>query len=386
MHDQGLRVMYASLQGHSDIRQWSGVPFFITRALEEQGCQISLVDHSQRPLLTFNKAFNRVLSHTGIPWRMPLERSQYMARRIAGDVARQVKDADIDVVFSTSSIPIALLRSEHPKAFYTDCTFIDLLDNYPELSDYPREWREEGHELEHAALHNCNMAIYTSEWAARSAIDHYGADPSKVKVVPFGSNFEAHPPQHVVMDAVRSRSLQRCELLLIGVNWERKGGPMAWEVARQLNKAGIETRLTVLGCTPPSEMDAPFLRVMKFIGKDTVRGQEAIMRLMLDSHFLIVPSIAECFGIVYSEASAMGLPSLARDVGGVSNAVNNGRNGFLFPASAPAGVYVDQIIELFRNRPAYEQLARTSYAEYIARLNWGTSGETLCKLLRELHR
>ena len=303
---------------------------------------------------------------------------------MAKDISRQVQDTDVDVLFSTSSIPLAFLKSRHPKAFYTDCTFVDLLENYPELKDYPREWQEEGHALEHEALHNCDMAIYSSDWAARSAIGHYGADPDKVKVVPFGSNFESHPSPVVVMRSVRSRPVDRCELLLIGVHWERKGGPLAWEVASELNKAGIETRLTVLGCTPPADMEAPFLRVMKFISKNTVQGQQEIQQLMLDSHFLIVPSIAECFGIVYAEASAMGLPSLARDVGGVSNAVSNGRNGFLFPADAPARVYVDQIKELLGDRSAYEQMARSCHDEFTNRLNWGTTGAALRELLGQL--
>lgn len=384
MKDKALRVMYATLQDHPGIRQWSGVPFFLTHALEGQGCHISLAHHFQRPLLTFNKACNRIFSLTGTKRRMPLERSEQMARRIARDVAKQVNGADIDVLFATSSIPMARLRSPFPKVFYTDCTFIDLLNHYPELADYPEAWTEEGHALEHAALQNCDMAIYTSDWAARSAIDHYGADPAKVKVVPFGSNFESHPSLEVVMDAVRSRSAQRCELLLIGVNWERKGGPLAWEVARDLNQAGIGTRLTVLGCTPPAEMNAPFLRVMKFIGKDTPLGQKEIMRVMLDSHFLIVPSIAECFGIVYAEASAMGLPSLARDVGGVSSAVQDGRNGFLFPASAPASAYVERIRQLLDDPSAYEQLARSSHDEFSNRLNWDTTGAALYELLGQL--
>ena len=384
MGNKALRITYASVRKHSGVGQWSGLPFFIKRALVAQGCEVSLINHSQRTRIRFHKAWNKACSIAGIPWRLPLERSRMIAQRMADDVARQVNRMDTDVLFSTSSIPMAFLRSPHPKAFYTDCTFIDLLANYPELADYPQKWREEGHELERAALQNCDLAIYSSEWAAHSAITHYGADPKKVKVVPFGSNFESHPTLDVVMDAVRSRSGKRCELLLIGVHWERKGGPLAWEVARDLNRAGIETRLTVLGCTPPAEMNAPFLRVIKFIAKDTVIGQQKIKQLMLDSHFLIVPSIAECFGIVYAEASAMGLPSLARDVDGVSSAVKNGRNGFLFPAAAPASVYVERIRELLENRPAYEQLARSSYDEFASRLNWETTGAALRELLGQL--
>lgn len=379
-----LRILYTSVESDANIRRSSGAPYFITRALKARGCQLSLAQHFQLPRLTLNKAYNKVLSFTGFTLRMPLERSQEIARRMAADVARQAEGADVDLVFSTSSIPLALLQTRHPKAFYTDCTFNDLLETYPELANYPEQWKEEGHALEQAALQNCDLAIYSSEWAARSAVGYYGADPRKVKVVPYGSNFEAHPSREVVLDAIRARAGKRCELLLVGVNWERKGGPLAWEVARDLNLAGIDTRLTVLGCTPPPELKAPFMRVMKFIGKDTLQGQQEIMRLMLDAHFLLVPSTAECFGFVYAEASAMGLPSLARDVGGVGSAVRNGQNGFLFPADAPARVYVERIRELLANPAAYAQLARSSHDEFTNILNWETAGTALCELLGEL--
>jgi glycosyltransferase involved in cell wall biosynthesis len=80
----------------------------------------------------------------------------------------------------------------------------------------------------------------------------------------------------------------------------------------------------------------------------------------------------------------MGLPSLARDVGGVSSAVQDGRNGFLFPASAPASAYVERIRQLLDDPSAYEQLARSSHDEFSNRLNWDTTGAALCDLLREL--
>ncbi len=36
----------------------------------------------------------------------------------------------------------------------------------------------------------------------------------------------------------------------MGVNWERKGGRIAFNTFEKLNQMGIETELTVCGCTP----------------------------------------------------------------------------------------------------------------------------------------
>ena len=38
-----------------------------------------------------------------------------------------------------------------------------------------------------------NLALFSSDWAARGAIELYGADKNKVKVVPFGANIQTFP-------------------------------------------------------------------------------------------------------------------------------------------------------------------------------------------------
>lgn len=379
-----LRVSYASLYDASDIRAWSGSVYFIARALEQQGAHLDHVDQLQQARLLINKAVNKVYALTGAHGPLPVERSVRMAQRFAREIAAHMDSDGSDVVLSPSSIPVSLLRTSKPKVFFTDATFADMLEEYPEFADYPAELIEEGHHLEREALRNCELAIYASRWAARSAVERYGADPARVRVVPFGSNLELEPGEAHVTHAIRSRPLERCELLFIGVNWERKGGPLAWEVARLLNAAGLPTRLTVVGCVPPPATAAPFLEVIPFIEKNSPWGQRRLAQLLLRSHFLLVPSIAECFGIVYAEASAMGVPSLARDVGGVSDAVREGHNGFLFPPKASAQTYVQRVLTWMDDREGYEQLARSAYREYADRLNWRTIGAELHGLLRAL--
>ena len=49
--------------------------------------------------------------------------------------------------------------------------------------------------------------IYPSEWAARSAVQDYQADPGKVVVVPFGANIEDVPPAAEVLRPRQRRLL-----------------------------------------------------------------------------------------------------------------------------------------------------------------------------------
>ncbi len=379
-----IKLAYASLYDSSDIRVWSGSVYFIARALEMQGVTLDHVDQLQYPRLLFNKAINRLYGLTGNQGPLPVERSMRMAERFAREIGRHLMKGDHHAIFSPSSIPLALLNTGKPKVFYTDATFADMLEQYPEFGDYPSAYVKEGHDLEREALVNCDLAIYASRWAADSAINRYGAHPDKVRVVPFGSNLELNLPEEMVTKAINSRPTDRCELLFLGVNWVRKGGPLAVEVVERMNAAGLPTTLTVVGCEPPADTVMTHVNVLPFIDKTTAMGQRRLANLLLRSHFLLLPSTAECFGIVHSEASSMGVPSLARNVGGVGEAVREGRNGFLFPADAGPAGYVDRMLALMKDRDAYRLLAHSAYQEHRQRLNWEVSGAAIVNDLMAL--
>ena len=106
--------------------------------------------------------------------------------------------------------------------------------------------------------------------------------------------------------------------------------------------------------------------------------------LLSNAHFLLLPSMAECFGIVLCEANAFGVPSLAHDVGGIPEIVKNGVNGQLFSVDSPVEEWAATVSRWFGDRAAYERLALSSRAEYDKRLNWGTAGETIKRHLEAL--
>lgn len=372
-----LDLLYPTLGNSYDIRTWSGSVYFIAKTLEAKGARLHRLNELEQKRLLLHKVVNRLYGLMGAHGPMPIERSMRMAERFAGSISKHLDKGRHDAVFSPSSIPVALLKTSRPKVFITDATFADLLEQYPELSSYPQELVHEGHELERAALANCDLAFYASHWAAGSAVRRYGADPAKVRVVPFGSNLGLQVPDELILRAIEERPMERCDLLLLGVSWERKGGPLAVQVVEELNKAGLPSTLTVIGCTPPAGTPMQHVRVLPFIDKSTAMGQRRLINHLLRSHFLLLPSVAECYGIVYAEASSLGVPSLARDVGGVGEVVQAGKNGFLFnPTDGPAP-YTEKILALMADREAYRELAHSAMNEHKRKLNWDVAGAAI---------
>ena len=309
-----------------------------------------------------------------------IARAQYFAAQI-----KQRVQPSADFVFSPGTLPIAYLESKKPKVFYTDAAFAGMIDYYPEFSNLCAETIRDGNLIEQLALDSCSLAIYSSDWAAQSAIKHYKVAADKVAVIPFGANIECTRNINDIKSIVRNRQTNTCRLLLVGVNWKRKGGDIAMEVAARLNKNGLPTELHIVGMKEIPHKTLPkYVKSHGFISKSTPEGIAALEKLFMESSFLIVPSRFEAFGIVFCEASSFGLPSLATRTGGIPTAIHDNSNGMTFNADADPEQYVQYIQDLFTDRKAYEQLALSSFNEYQTRLNWQVNGKLIIERMNAI--
>jgi glycosyltransferase involved in cell wall biosynthesis len=375
-----MRLAYVTTYPLADRRQFSGLGHAIAQALARQDIALDVIDSLAEPLAPWFKVKQAVYRAFGR--RHLREREPFVLRAHARQIARRLNGNQCDVVFSPGTLPLAALECEPPIAFWADATFAGMRDFYPEFSRLSDASLRHGHQAEQAALTRCRLALYASDWAARSALAHYQVDPAKVHVVPFGANLQLQPAEDDVRAAIDARPRDVCRLLFLGVDWARKGGDAAVAVAAALNRRGLRAELTVAGCLPPAPLP-PFVRALGFVRNTSPAEAARFNRLLAESHFLILPSRAECFGLVFCEASAFGVPSLATNVGGIPSAVRDGVNGQTFAPDAPAEAYADFIETLWRAPTRYRDLASSAFHEYQTRLNWDVAGRSAKQLIQE---
>jgi glycosyltransferase involved in cell wall biosynthesis len=377
-----MKISYITKNDASDVHNWSGLDHFIAKALEEQQADIQYVGNLQdHPGLSlrFKSKFYRLLGQKFYSERNPATAMAY-ARQVKGRIKQ-----DSDIIFCPGTIPIALLENDKPKVFYTDATFAGMLGFYDDFTGLCQETIRHGNYLEQIALESSDLAIYASDWAAKTAIDNYQVDPAKVKVVPFGANITCNRTSSDIKEMVEGRSEKECNLLFLGVEWARKGGDIAVKVTEYLNKAGLKTRLHVAGVKNlPINPLPDHIVDHGFISKSTKAGQEKLDKLFAGSHFLLLPTRAEAYGLVFCEANSFGVPCIAPAIGGITTIIKNDVNGQLFSLAAEPSEYAEYILSVFRDRPAYDQLCYSSFNEYQQRLNWNVSGKTILNLLGEL--
>jgi len=233
-------------------------------------------------------------------------------------------------------------------------------------------------QLEMGTMSRANKIVYSSEWAANSATYDYHADSNKIEVVPFGANLDTIPPADALF---KKCSNTRCRLLFIGKEWQRKGGIIAYQTLLSLLKRGVDAELVMVGTVTPPDVQHEKLTVIPFLNKNRPQDYKKFSQLLLETHFLILPTRADCTPVVIGEANAYGVPAIATDVGGIPTMIRNGYNGYVLPLSALADDYADLIANTFSDKDNYKQLVRFSRLEYDTRLNWDKWAERLHQIV-----
>jgi len=116
-------------------------------------------------------------------------------------------------------------------------------------------------------------------------------------------------------------------------------------------------RLLVAGV---GAFDAAYREQVRAVGCDDIVSFVGFRKdspdLMAASDLLILPSVAEAFGLVLAEALYLGTPVVATNVGGIPEIVSDGLDGILIPP-ADSGALADAIVELLGNGERRQRMA-----------------------------
>jgi glycosyltransferase involved in cell wall biosynthesis len=393
-----MRVAYITTYDVSDTSRWTktdyklgnwGAGHHLAKTLKNQGISLDYIripDKINESFIRYLKIrfYSKLFKKVYASWAEPL-----LIRDYASQISIELSNFNSDIVLGIENQSIwsmAYLQCKQPIVVWTDTSVAGLIDFYfSPFNNFCNESKKNIYAMEKAGLDRCKLVIFSSDWAAQTAIDTYGIEPSKIRVVPWGANLECNRTDEDIKDIVESRATTPCKLLFIGVDWFRKGGDTAVEVAKELNKMGLNTELLVVGHQPVTTEPLPsFVKSIGFVNKYTEEGVNKLNKLFCESHFLIMPSRAESYGHVFCEANSFGLPCLATNVGGIPSIIRDGLNGKTFSLKASLSEYCTYIASLMANYSEYKKLAHSSFNEYSSRLNWTVAGQTAKRLIREL--
>ncbi|MEO8068478.1 MAG: glycosyltransferase family 4 protein [Flavobacteriales bacterium] len=362
-----LTIGYITVDDPRDRRTWSGINSFLLDALEREVEHVVLLGPLKpQPVLFLCRAFNQ------ITLRLFRKRFNYrdsfpLAKAYARILRRRIAQQGIDLLIAPAGLATtALLKTKVPIVYFNDRSIAGALDYHKVLRDLLIFSREQGLALEKATIENASLVVYASQWAADAATAAVPSAAQKVKVVPMGANLLKFPPPPTSRDFPPAK----LKLLFLGVYWEDKGGPIAYDALLELKRRGHAAQLVVCGCEPPASCNDVDLVREGFLNKNVPEKMERLVHHLSTADVLVLPTRFEAYGIVFCEAAAYGLPVLATRTGGVPTIVQEGITGNLFAMEQGGAAYADAI-EAMINDPARWQAMRSNARKRFEQvLNW----------------
>jgi glycosyltransferase involved in cell wall biosynthesis len=304
----------------------------------------------------------------GVAW----PKHPFLLRQCGRTVDAAARSFKPDVIFSPGSNAIAYSNFLKPTIFWSDAPFAAMADYYPwpQFQNLTQISREFGMASDTRALRYATAAIYRSHWGRDSAIRDHHADPNRVHVLHLSGNLFRRWSLEKIQALVPARLKSPWKIFFNGVEWKRKGGDHAVAVVNALVKLGQPCELRIAGVEPPAGALANANFPVHCLGRLNLNepgNRDLIGDILESSTFLVVPSTAEALALVFCEALAAGVPCVGRATGGVSDAIIDGKTGFLIQPDEAPEVTARRMLEAGRDPAIYSALVTASWNE------WSTS-------------
>ena len=380
MRLSGTTIGFLAENPLEDKRAFSGTMYSMVKALESTGARVVRIPVDSSSSL--RKLYMRAVKYIGKLFpplkgrfgKLLVWKSRIVARKLDLNLID-----NCDVIFAPiQSGALFFLRTNKPIVYLSDATFHAMIDYY--WFDYPKRDIEELEMIQKTALDKAAALIYPCRWAADSAVSDYGQPREKITLAYFGPNLDVKKISSHVFSFDG-----HLDLLFVGVDWKRKGGDIAVGACKWLNENGIDATLHVVGIKSldPSISSLPYVANHGFLNKNNPEEYSKIMSLYNQADCFLLPTLAECTGISFCEASAYGLPCFTHDTGGVSDYVIEGQSGRLLPLGS-TGEDFGRVIKNSIESGEMELFSKGARQVVDERLSWELWAETVAGVIEKL--
>ena len=247
-----------------------------------------------------------------------------------------------------------------PHFVYTDHTHLANLNysNFNPKGLFSQDWIE----LEKQIYCNAMTTFVRSSNIRQSLVEQYGYPAERVICVYAGSNVYVNEEER------QEKSYAGKNILFVGFDWKRKGGPELIEAFQIVLEHVPDATLTIVGANP--NVDVP---------NCTVSGKlppEDVARYYEEATIFCMPTHVEPFGIVFLEAMRARLPIVGTRVGAVPDFVQDGWNGFLVDPGDVWGL-AEALLKLLRDPERRRQFGARGRVLAQERYSWDIVGKRL---------
>jgi len=373
-----LSIAYITEADPRSKLSWSGTNYYMMSSIERHLGDVTVLGPMRpQPEWLICQVLN-FISLRLLGKRFNYRDSFFISRGYARTIHMKLKTKQYDMIIAPSgTASTASLRTNIPVVYINDRCVANAIDYHPILTNLFSWSAEESIACEQKAIEKSVLTVYSSQWAADAAKKMNPRQEDKITVIPFGANLDT-----VSDKKIHRTSEKKLKLLFTGVKWQEKGGDIAFDALLFLLSKNVAAELIICGCVPPDHVrDHPAVRAEGFLSKQNTGEYERLLNHFATADFFILPTRFEAYGLVFCEAAAYGLPSLATRTGGIPSIIEDGKTGFLFDLSATGKAYGEKMMELMRSPGDYSAMRANARQRFESQLNWDAFGSKLRELV-----
>jgi len=294
-----------------------------------------------------------------------VEYTPYIFRCIRRMIHKKFNTNEILFTFQTQSIFDASINGV-PNFVYTDHTHLYNLyyPGYSQNNLYSKQWIKCEREIYQNAAVNFTM----SQNISQSLIDQYHIHPNKIRCVYVGVNV----PVKTFIEKTRKDSNH---ILMVGVDWMRKGGPTLIRAFQEVKKVIHDAKLTVVGCKPNINIEDCF-----FTGKIPL---ERVSEFYQTANLFCLPTEREPFGISFLEAMSYRLPVIGTNIGAIPEFIHHGKNGYLIQPK-DYKTLAQYIIDILKSKEKQYHFGNYGYQLINKKYSWQNTGKLISNTISQI--
>ncbi|WP_347862019.1 glycosyltransferase family 4 protein [Salimicrobium sp. PL1-032A] len=235
-------------------------------------------------------------------------------------------------------------------------------------------------------IHNRDPALTVSSSTKQDLID-VGFTENRVWVLPEGIDFDPWPKEEW------RKKERETTFIYVGRMANYKGIDAAVKAFIRFRRTHGTGRLWVVGKKNEEYLEKEIYPLLKEAGiswgdEDTressvsflgfVSEEEKLDR-MSRAHALLFPSRREGWGLIVTEAAAVGTPSVVYDSPGIRDAVDHGKAGYMVSRNTPEQIF-EKMEGIKQQDDDYSAMQESAY-DFATRFHWDHTGASFIKFM-----
>ena len=378
-----MNIAITSRSKIEDIKYWSGTIENIYNALKlNKKIKIIKIDNLNNSIRKIH-ALKREIIKFAKNEKYDDAYNEIVSKNFSNQIQKKINKVNkIDYILCFDASLVSYLNTNIPIILWTDLLYSHYYDHYYKNKKIAKNSLNSINKLEISSITKAKKIFLPTKWALAKAKNKYIKYSHKFYLLPFGPNFKTKIKKKNVMKIISKRSKDYLYLLTLSVDWERKGIEKIIKLKEIIKKKNIKIKLLIIGLKKKILLKDKNIKIIPFIDKTNTSGEKKISNYLVKSHFHVLFSTAEAYGISLVEANSRAVPNISFKVGGISNVIKNNINGKLFKKNEDLDVIANYIIRIYQNKKKYRKLAKSSYDYYCKNFEYDKIINNFVKLIK----